>query len=203
MYSYFIQLIEKCGLTEIEIERILKYSNKMYNYISDNLFLNDLMNELSEKIGNLKRIKEIIRKSFLINAASNIKKGIKKKNLTEVINFIKNVKQLKEILDVLRVLVNNPQKLLMAFDLVQKGKNILKNYNGKVRVLKGFEEEYDSFNLKISDKILNEFNKNILDDLKKMISFEITNEESNYVRFNLINSYRSKCIISIWDYLKI
>lgn len=69
--------IEKCGIIEMEIQRILNSSHKMYNYIERNLSLYDIVNIFLEKIkkskaayANLKNISFLI----LMNLALEVPK---------------------------------------------------------------------------------------------------------------------------------
>lgn len=198
-------MIEKCGITEIEIERILKYSNKLYIFIDNNLYLNELMCELSERIGDMKKAKQMLKVNFFENSIKSMKKGLKKKNLTDVVGLIKSAKQLKEILDVLKVLSTNSSKLLIAYDLIEKGKNIMKNHNGKVKILKVFEEEYNNYSNKILEKINTEFNNSIQEEMKNLIKFENNNTEevAYYVRIFLIYSYSLRYMNLIFQILNL
>jgi hypothetical protein len=196
-------LIERCGTTEIEIERILKHSNKLYNFIDNNLYLHGLMDELSIKIAEMKKAKNGLKEKFFNNSIDSLKKGIKRKNINDVVSLIKNAKQLKEILDVLKILSSNSSKLLIAYDLVEKGKNIMKNHSGKVKILKIFEEEYNNYENKIYEKINGEFIKSIQDEMKNMVRFEETDDSSDYVSLFLIYSFSLRFMDSIFLILKI
>ncbi len=161
------------------------------------------MDELSIKIAEMKKAKNGLKEKFFNNSIDSLKKGIKRKNINDVVSLIKNAKQLKEILDVLKILSSNSSKLLIAYDLVEKGKNIMKNHSGKVKILKIFEEEYNNYENKIYEKINGEFIKSIQDEMKNMVRFEETDDSSDYVSLFLIYSFSLRFMDSIFLILKI
>jgi hypothetical protein len=187
---------------EFEIEKILEHSNKLYNYINTNLQpLYDDLEFSIFRVKQMKQQKDIIKSKFLINSAQNIRHGIKKKNLSLMISTAKSIKSLKEILDLLKVLSTNPAKYQVTQDLINKGKEIMNQIqkissnkskintlnnkksssNNTLKILKYFEEEFNKYSNKSSEKIIQEFNNILYEEINKLISIDeelILNSES-------------------------
>jgi hypothetical protein len=179
MFLNLTQLIEHCGYIEMEIEKILKHSSKLYTFISHNLYLFDVMNECSERVEKMKNSKDAIKKLYLTNSAKSIQLGNKKKNIEKNITLLKHLKSLKEISDVLKLLSNNSSKLLISYGLIEKGKSILKLYKNKnIKVLKLFEEEYVGYTNKILDKLIIEFNKDLKEGISSLVQFNENGADS-------------------------
>ena len=169
------QLIEKCGDVEFEIEKILEHSNKLYNYIQNNLFLEKNIDDIMINICNMKKAKDLLKNRFMLNSLNCIRIGNNKKSLEKTLNYVEAIKSIKEIIELLKVLSNNQSKFELVNDLILKAKTLIGsvpvNFLEKVIIFKKFELELKKFSNKSSENMIEEFQKIITDYLSG--SFEI------------------------------
>ena len=119
-------LIEKCGTIEIELGKILDHSNKIQKYLNDNLEpIKEKVFLMWDKINSTKNIKIEIKRKFIINSSELMLKAIKKKNITKLHLYLSAFKKLKDILDLLKILITNPKKYKITFELLTKAKNTI------------------------------------------------------------------------------
>jgi hypothetical protein len=175
----------------LEIEKVLKHSNKLYDFIADNLSMYETIKECCEEVKELKSKKELLKNKFIVNSAKSIQLGMRKKSIEQSITYMKHLKSLKEISDVLKLLSNNSSKLLISYGLIEKGKSIINLYKNKnIKLLKTFEEEYTTYTNKITDKLTLEFTKEFKEGLKNLVVFEVDSKEeiglNTLVRFLFI-----------------
>ena len=199
--KYCRELIEKCGDVEFEIERILEHCPKLYNYINKNLEpLSKDLNFSINRMQSMKNDKNIVKKNFLFNSARSMQLGLKKRNLSNIMSTINNIKSLKDILELLKILTNNPSKYQVTQELLNKGKDLISNIrqiNSKktnnIKIIKHFEDEFIKLANKSIDKIQIEFSNLIKEQLLNLIS--VSNEKVEnfydidlqiYVNSNLI-----------------
>lgn len=160
---YPYKLIEKCGDVEIELEKILEHSNKLHNYIHNNLFLQKNIDDILVNISQIKKTKETLKQGFMINGLKCIKIGLKKKSINETKDHLKNLNSLKEIIDLLKVLSTNPSKFELVNELLAKGKNLINSFPSDIRektlLVKKFEEEFGKYTNKSSENMIEEFQK--------------------------------------------
>jgi hypothetical protein len=173
---YCRELIEKCGDVEIEIERILQHSAKLYNYINNNLkpLFSDL-NFFYEKVKQMKTHKVFMKKTLLLNSAKQITLGIKKENLKKINQMMKDFKSLKEILDLLRILSKDQSKYQITQDLINKGKDLvqrLKVNSKSPKILKLHAEDFQKLCSKSLDKVQVEFGNVITEILNSLVKFK-------------------------------
>lgn len=200
--KYCRELIEKCGDVEFEIERILEHSGKLYNFINSNLYpLNDDLENALRNVQAMKNYKKVIKLKLIENSAKTIQLGVKRKNLSNMIQIMKNIKSLKKILELLKVLANNPSKYQVCQDLLNKSRMIIstvyklsdngiqdkkRSSNGgfnALKILKSLEDEFNKISNKSSDKIQIEFGNMIKEQLNQLIS--IKHPEKNYSESDL------------------
>lgn len=168
----------------MEIEKILNYSGKLYNYIKSNIYLYENIQFFLAKVEILKKTQNSLKQHFLLNSADLIKQGVKKSNLSNIQNFLTNVKVLKEILDLIKKLSNNPAKYQVTYDLIEKGKIILNNLMlnfSNVSILSSFEIELAKFSNNSAEKIINELILIVKNEIEKLI---ITNKKSESNNIN-------------------
>jgi hypothetical protein len=189
--KYCRELIEKCGDVEFEIERILQHSGKIYNYI--NSHLTPLCEDLEftyEKVRNMKTMKDVIKKKVLVNSAKSIQLGNKRKNLWLMITTMRSIKSLKEILDLLKILANNPSKYGVTQDLINKGKEILSSLQIKkkgsnlLKIAKIYEDELTKLSTKSVDKLVLEFANVLAEKIGKLIIIEAQPIQSEQLEMN-------------------
>jgi hypothetical protein len=198
-----MEYIEKGGMIEMEVEKILSNSSSIYNYIENNLSLVPQVNFFLERVKKHKEAKINFRKYFLLNANKLILKGNKKKNCEKVKNILKNVNTLVEIIENLTNLSKDPSKVCEENDLLNKGKEIIKQMksNSKIRIFAVLEKELLNYNSKSSEKMNEEFCKLFMKMMKGTISFVNTtddydsNEEMKYVKFYFYLAKRLKYTI--------
>jgi hypothetical protein len=186
--KYCRELIEKCGDVEIEIERILQHSAKLYNYITNNLqpLYTDL-NYFYEKVKQMKSSKVLMKKTLLVNSAKQIKLGMKKDKLKKVYQMMKDFKSLKEILDLLRILSKDQSKYQITQDLINKGKDLLnrlKVNSQSPKILKLYAEEFQKVCSKSLDKVQIEFGNVLSETLNSLVKFKF-NTEGNKMEKNI------------------
>ncbi len=166
-------MIEKCGDIEYEIEKILEHSNKLYNYIQNNLFLERNMENIIHKISNIKKAKELLKKKFMINSVKCVKAGMLKKDLENKNNFIIKVKAIQDIIKLLLVLSGNQSKYELVNELIIKAREILQKFptqiKCRIKICEKLEEELDRFNRKSCENMVEELQKNIIDVLSDSI----------------------------------
>jgi hypothetical protein len=197
---YCRDMIEKCGDVEMEIERILEHSGKLYNYINTNLQpLNEQLLFTIDKVEQSRRTKILLKNKFLINSGLNIQKGIKKGNLNNMLNIFKNVKSIKEILDLLKILSGNPSKYQVVNDLISKGRELMDKINSYsysnlnvanakhvFKLMKHFEEEMIKCSSKSTEKVVQEFSNVLNEAFGNIVSI---NENQDYLKEDNMMKY--------------
>lgn len=160
---------------EFEIEKILEHSNKLYNYIQNNLFLEKNIDNIMKNICNIKKAKDLLKNRFMLNSLNCIRIGNNKKSFEKTLNYLGIIKSIKEIIELLKVLSNNQSKFELVNELILKAKVIIGsvpvNFLEKVIIFKKFELELKIFSNKSSENMIEEFQKIITDYLSA--SFEI------------------------------
>lgn len=176
---YCRELIEKCGDVEIEIERILQHSSKLYYYINKNLQpLHEDLEILCKKVNEMKEAKKFIKSHLLTNTSKTIKLGIKKNNTHRILQMMKNFKSLKDIIDLLRILSKDQSKYQLTQDLLNKGKDLISKLNINKRspnIMKIVFEEFQKLNSKSLDKVQIEFGNILNEELSNLFLFKNEN----------------------------
>jgi hypothetical protein len=177
MQKYMSDLIEKCGDVELELDRILEHSHKLYYYINQNMSINDILEFCVYEINKMKESKNRIKEKYLINTAKSIKHGLKRKNIITSVQTMRIIKSLKEMIDLLKVLCSSSSKNSVALDLIKKSKLLLSNLfqitQGKLKIAKNFTDEFSKYAGKLMENALNDLFANMI-----IISSEnILNEE--------------------------
>lgn len=186
--SYSRNLIEKVGDTEMEIQRILNHSNKLYNYINNNLIpLNSQLKTLTDKVQEMKFTKHQIQSKYMQITARTVLKGEKRRNVANLIGIFKDIKSLGEIFELLKVLCSNNQtKFQVANDLIIKAKaiitklNSMKQSKSEKNILKMFEDELNKCTNKMIVALFLELNRSLMESFEKMIVIE--DNATQYVR---------------------
>ena len=112
------ELISISGKIDLELEKILEHSNKIENYINDNI--NPFENVVDNSYDKIKRWKEVyheLKERNQRNSIFLIAKEIKRENLKKMNYVLLNVKKLKEVLDLLQILIANPKKYKITSEL--------------------------------------------------------------------------------------
>jgi len=143
----------------------LEHSNKLYNYIQKNLFLENNVENIIINISNIKKAKELLKKNFMINSLKCVKNGIIKKDLENKNNLLIKIKSIQDIIKLLEVLSGNQGKYELVNELIIKAKDMLEefplNLKYRIKICKKLEEELDKFNSKSCENMVEEFQKNI------------------------------------------
>lgn len=88
MIQYSEELAEKCGDIDFELNKIIVNSNKLFDYINENMNLKDDIEKQIILIRSMKEKKSIISKCILINSLKSIKFGIKKNNISKILSSV-------------------------------------------------------------------------------------------------------------------
>jgi hypothetical protein len=175
----------------MEIEKVLRHSNKLYDYISANLSMYEAVNECSDGITEMRRKKDLLKRCYINNSAKSIQLGLKKRNIEKSITFMKHLKALKEISDVLKLLSNNSSKLLISYGLIEKGRSIVNLYRDKnIKLLRTFEEELILYTNKIMDKLIAGFGRDFREGVRSLITFNQTSSQDLTSHVRLISKHR-------------
>ena len=124
------ELISISGKIDLELEKILDHSNRIENYINDNI--NPFENIVDNSYDKIIRWKEIYKELKLKNQKNSIfliSKEIKRENLKKMNFILLNVKKLKEVIDLLQILITNPKKYKITSEL-----NKIKRNNVKIKI---------------------------------------------------------------------
>lgn len=166
-------MIEKCGEIEFEIEKILEHSNKLYNYIQNNLFLEKNVESVIQNISNIKKTKGLLKKMFMVNGISCFKFCMQKKDLEIKKILIIKIKSIHEIIKLLEVLSAAQSKYELVNELIIKARKMLEelpsHLKSKVKICTMLEERLDRFNNKSCENMVEELQKNITDVLSESI----------------------------------
>lgn len=168
-------LIDKGGLLDRELYRILKFSGRIYSYILSNMNIQDSVESACARIKRMKEKNSIVKRFFLENNSKQIKCQIKKRNIEKLKGFISILKKLKKSADCLETLSKNSSKYQLVYDLVNKSKDIMnkintksngslvKDSNAKLKCLEFFEQEFSKYTSKSSEKVIEELYKFLKD----------------------------------------
>lgn len=179
-------LINDSGYIEAEILKILKHSSKIFNYICDNLVIDEIIQNSSFKITTIKEKNLQFKENYIVNTIKKIKFGIKKKNMDKLKSFVSLLGKLKNCKQCLNTLSKSSSKYNIVFDLVNKSREIITKTNeliggsGNNRMLfciSNFESEFNKYTTKSSDKALD----NLINLLKEDYCFTI-------IDYNIDNS---------------
>ena len=195
------ELISISGKIDLELEKILDHSNRIENYINDNI--NPFENIVDNSYDKIIRWKEIYKELKLKNQKNSIfliSKEIKRENLKKMNFILLNVKKLKEVIDLLQILITNPKKYKITSELIIKSKETMLKLKSDKRI-KNFKlfDSFESSLLKFSSKsssqmitefsdILSEYYKNIISVNKDIKNTNETFHITNYVFDKLLNS---------------
>jgi hypothetical protein len=167
------------GELEMEIERILNHTNKLYDHIMQNLFLTDIITESEQRIARIRRAKNLLKYKFLTNAAKAMLMGNKKKNLINTHGLLMDIKVLKGISEGLRTGAGD------FYELIGHGKSIIAKYEDyHLNIFKLFLKEYHN-HLNIGyEKLLDEFVLTLRHEMFNLIDYtnSVTEDIATYVR---------------------
>lgn len=183
-------LIEKCGTVEIELGKILEHSNKIQKYLTDNLEpIKEKVYLIWEKINSTKNIKVEIKRKFLMNSSELILKAIKKKNITKLHLYLSAFKRLKDILDLLKILITNPKKYKITFELLTKAKNTIdalkQSKRGTYKLFEYFENNYATYFNKVFEQMNNEFSSVLSECFANFFCIKQLTNPNTYSTFNI------------------
>ena len=180
-------LIEKCGGIEMELQKILEHSIKMQRYLGDNLQpIKENVVTMSEKITKMKGIKEEIKKKYIMSSSQLMIKETKRKNVKKLHCFLSAFKKLKDIFDLLKILITNPKKYKTTFDLMAKAKDTLemcRQVKGSYTLYNEFANSYKSYLEKVFNQMNSEFSDTILSCFSNFINFsqlKVTNTNETF-----------------------
>lgn len=195
------RLIEQCGNVEYELEKTMQHSLKLQEYITYNLQpVCCIVNDLFLKIHNLKRINTSIRDNYFNNSCKLVIKQVKRKNIITLKQTVETIHKLKEVLDLLKVLITNPKKYQLTYDLIIKGKQRIdefkKNKKVNYQLLTLFDDNYNKYLTKVTEQMQNELTNAIISYFDNSINI-ITSECSNTSQiFNVSDITYNKLISS-------
>ena len=195
------ELISISGKIDLELEKILEHSNKIENYINDNI--NPFENVVDNSYDKIKRWKEVyheLKERNQRNSIFLIAKEIKRQNLKKMNYVLLNVKKLKEVLDLLQILIGNPKKYKITSELIVKSKEILEKLKSDKRIKNYklfdiFETSLSKFSSKCSSHMITEFSDILSEYYKNIISYNKIEKNTNET-FNVTNFVFDKLINS-------
>ena len=195
------ELISISGKIDLELEKILEHSNKIENYINDNI--NPFENVVDNSYDKIKRWKEVyheLKERNQRNSIFLIAKEIKRENLKKMNYVLLNVKKLKEVLDLLQILIANPKKYKITSELIVKSKEILEKLKSDKRIKNYklfdiFETSLSKFSIKCSSHMITEFSDILAEYYKNIISYNKIEKNTNET-FNVTNFVFDKLINS-------
>jgi len=195
------ELISISGKIDLELEKILEHSNKIENYINDNI--NPFENVVDNSYDKIKRWKEVyheLKERNQRNSIFLIAKEIKRENLKKMNYVLLNVKKLKEVLDLLQILIANPKKYKITSELIVKSKEILEKLKSDKRIKNYklfdiFETSLSKFSSKCSSHMITEFSDILSEYYKNIISYNKIEKNTNET-FNVTNFVFDKLINS-------
>ena len=183
-------LIEKCGTIEIELGKILDHSNKIQKYLNDNLEpIKEKVFLMWDKINSTKNIKIEIKRKFIINSSELMLKAIKKKNITKLHLYLSAFKKLKDILDLLKILITNPKKYKITFELLTKAKNTIdalkQSKKGTYKLFEAFENNYATYFNKVFEQMNNDFSSVLSECFANFIAIKQLTNPNTHTSFNI------------------
>ena len=170
------ELISISGKIDLELEKILDHSNRIENYINDNI--NPFENIVDNSYDKIIRWKEIYKELKLKNQKNSIfliSKEIKRENLKKMNFILLNVKKLKEVIDLLQILITNPKKYKITSELIIKSKETMLKLKSDKRIknfklFDSFESSLLKFSSKSSSQMITEFSDILSEYYKNIIS---------------------------------
>ena len=195
------RLIEQCGNVEYELEKTMQHSLKLQEYITHNLQpVCCIVNDLFLKIHNLKRINTSIRDNYFNNSCKLVIKQIKRKNIITLKQTVETIHKLKEVLDLLKVLITNPKKYQLTYDLIIKGKQRIdefkKNKKVNYQLLTLFDDNYNKYLTKVTEQMQNELTNAIISYFDNSINITNSDCPNTHQSFNVNDITYNKLISS-------
>ena len=195
------ELISISGKIDLELEKILEHSNKIENYINDNI--NPFENVVDNSYDKIKRWKEVyheLKEKNQRNSIFLIAKEIKRQNLKKMNYVLLSIKKLKEVLDLLQILIGNPKKYKITSELIVKSKETLEKLKSDKRIKNYklfdiFETSLSKFSSKCSSHMITEFSDILAEYYKNIISYNKDEKNTNET-FNVTNFVFDKLINS-------
>jgi hypothetical protein len=167
------------GELEMEIEKILNHTGKLYTHIMQNLYLSDIINESSLRIARMKKAKALLKNKFLINSAKVTLMGTKKTNLLGTHILLKDIQILKGISENLKSGTGD------FYELIETGRGVIARYEGyNLNVFKLFVKEYDNHLNLGYERLLDDFVYSLRQGMDNLVNFNATQVEdiATYVR---------------------
>ncbi|MCQ2816788.1 MAG: hypothetical protein MJ252_05930 [archaeon] len=168
-------LIKKSDYVEVELNKVLSHSLKIQKYINDHFYsLKDNVNEVYQKIIDMKTYQQDFKKKYIENSNKILIKGIHKRNIKKIYSYMKTLKKLKDILDLLKILAPNKNKSKITMDLIDKAREMIERFK---------------LNKKENSQIISLFENNLSIYVNKL--FEIKNEDFSNALKGFFKSFLS------------
>ena len=182
-----------------ELEKILKHLPKLNEY--NKRYLGPLDNNVSNFYERVKRYKfylSVIRSKNVENSAVLILKGNKKRNLLKIRSTLISVKNMKETLSLLKVLILNPKKCKISHDLLLKSKENfekLKQIKNRAKILVEFGELFSEYQVKNASQMTGEFGDVMNRCFDDMFGFDYEKSLEDEVKVELYSHYNIPKIV--------
>jgi hypothetical protein len=186
LQNEILRNIERSGMIETEVQRILNNSSLIFNYVENNLSLESKVNFFLERIKQFKKGKENLKKYFFRNTNELILKENKKKNLCRVKNLLFNLKELMGVMNILSDGKNSEKNLNNEKEIINKGKSLINKLKREEKLGDNFnlinfmEKELISYSDKSSKKFVEEFSKIFVFIFVNLINFVKKDQESDF-----------------------
>lgn len=155
-----LDLIEKCGKVERELENKLTHSSSIYGYINSNLPMLGSVDDFLMKLREMKQNNQCLKEKFMVNANSLIGKGIKKRNSQKVMDVLAYIKKISNMVQLLRELFENNPSAQEFKELLVEANTICEtirttDYLSKITICKAFELDIDNYNKSAGEHLIN------------------------------------------------
>lgn len=147
---------------EMELDRILKNSSLIYNYIEENTSLGTEIDRSIKGINGKRNLNRDLNKEYIINSSKLMLMGLKKQNIIKVLNQMKLLHNLSRVMDNLLSLSKKDSEcnemsegLSISKSLLNEIKSIEKMKKVKFVIL--YEKELMTFGNKSEQKLYEDF----------------------------------------------
>lgn len=184
--------IEKGGIIELEVQRILENSPKIYNFIEENLVLEPKVEFFLNRVKINKQQMSVVKKHFMVNSVKSILKGWKKENLKKTLNILRKLDGLNKIIDQVHLINEKKSNIQLENEKINQGKEIMKELkslnnididNLSIGIL--LEKELLDYNTKSAEKTIDELMRNFTLVFKELTKFN-ENRADNNVNYVII-----------------
>lgn len=174
-------LMNKVGEIELRVNHILENDSKIENYIEENMYIKDTINDFLTKVLGKKKQKECFKDKILKLSSRLILIQQKKQNMINVLTDIKKIKQVIFQFNQIKSSKSN-FSCKEENEIISKIKtdlNALKQKNKNTKILTIIEREIRNMNEQSEGKYIDEYVKQSKLIFEGCLSFDNQNEEAN------------------------